>query len=460
MSGVITLFFWLLWGDFCLYLLQAVLPNVLPLQLKSLGASNSFTTGLLTVVPSVMGLIWNPVVATWSDRYRSRWGRRIPFLLAGTPLIVLVFLGLGWSDAIGDFLHRMAPHSLSPSVVLLGVIAVLVVGFNACNAIVYNLYFALFNDVVPREMMGRFAVLFRVVGTSAGAAFNLLVFRHAQTHLREIYVGAALLYGVAYLAMCLKVKEGEYPSLPERQSGSSGFIELIRGYFRECFSHSFYVYIFLMAAFWIVAAAMMPFLLLMNFSLGLTIQQVGWLNGSAALLSIPAFFITGFLMERVSLLKLYLWMKIGQIVAFGGLMIFLFVELPPAWCFGVNITFNVLLLSVNAVLLVVGVPIHMALYPRERFGQFSSAGLMVSGACGIAGGVLGGLFMDGMKGICRGSDYAYRYAPVWATVSSVLSAYCFYKVYRWVVDTHGHDLTTYVPPEVAPPSVPIVLEKQ
>jgi Na+/melibiose symporter-like transporter len=454
-AGIVVLFAWLLWGDFCLYLMESVIPRVLPLQLKALGASGSLTTALLTVVPGVIGIVWNPVISTWSDRCRSRWGRRIPFMLAGTPLVVILLVALGWSDAIGATLHRMAPQMFSPAIVMMAVISVLVVGFYSCNVVVYNLYFSLFNDVVPREFMGRFAVLFRVIGTSAGAAFNILIFPHAQTHLREIYIGAALLYGVAYVMMCLKVKEGQYPPPPSKETTAGKHRDVIRSYFRECFSQRFYVWYFLSSAFYGVSALMMPFLLLMNLSLGLTMQQVGWINGFAAILSIPAFLVTGFLMERVGVLKLYFWMKVTQVVAMGGLMVFLFIELPPLWIVVVSATFNIMLLCVNAVLLVAGIPINMMLMPREQFAQFSSANALLCGACGIVGGVVGGFFIDAMKGLYTGSDFAYRYAPVWATVFAALSAFYFYKVYHFVTGTHGSDLTTFVPPPVVPISTSI-----
>ena len=33
----------------------------------------------------------DPIIGWWSDRTRSRWTRRIPFLLLGTPLMALGF---------------------------------------------------------------------------------------------------------------------------------------------------------------------------------------------------------------------------------------------------------------------------------------------------------------------------------------------------------------------------------
>ena len=42
----------------------------------------------------------DPLIGWWSDRTRSRWGRRIPFLLYGTPLLALTFWLL-WTPPAG-----------------------------------------------------------------------------------------------------------------------------------------------------------------------------------------------------------------------------------------------------------------------------------------------------------------------------------------------------------------------
>jgi len=38
--GLVWLFVWLLWGDFCFTLMEAVIPSIVPLKLKELGAPN------------------------------------------------------------------------------------------------------------------------------------------------------------------------------------------------------------------------------------------------------------------------------------------------------------------------------------------------------------------------------------------------------------------------------------
>ena len=42
-KGLFILFAWMLWGDFCFTLMEAVVPSILPLKLRSLGSANVLT---------------------------------------------------------------------------------------------------------------------------------------------------------------------------------------------------------------------------------------------------------------------------------------------------------------------------------------------------------------------------------------------------------------------------------
>jgi Na+/melibiose symporter-like transporter len=65
-----------------------------------------FATDVLLLPPAIVGSLFavaklwdavsDPLVGSWSDRSRSRWGRRRPFLLAALPLLVAGFVML-WS---------------------------------------------------------------------------------------------------------------------------------------------------------------------------------------------------------------------------------------------------------------------------------------------------------------------------------------------------------------------------
>lgn len=94
-TALITLFIWMLWGDFCFWMMEALTPTLLPLMLKNHNANN-LTIGLLVgSLPSLLNFIINPIVSTSSDRTRSRWGRRIPYLMFSSPFVVF------FSDSAG-----------------------------------------------------------------------------------------------------------------------------------------------------------------------------------------------------------------------------------------------------------------------------------------------------------------------------------------------------------------------
>ena len=42
-GGILTLFFWLLWGDFCFTLMETIAGSVMPWKFKALNASNTTT---------------------------------------------------------------------------------------------------------------------------------------------------------------------------------------------------------------------------------------------------------------------------------------------------------------------------------------------------------------------------------------------------------------------------------
>lgn len=57
--------------------------------------------GLAIVIPRLWDIATDPLVGAWSDRTRSRWGRRRPFLLAGALLLPPGFIAL-FSAPVGD----------------------------------------------------------------------------------------------------------------------------------------------------------------------------------------------------------------------------------------------------------------------------------------------------------------------------------------------------------------------
>jgi GPH family glycoside/pentoside/hexuronide:cation symporter len=57
--------------------------------------------GLAILIPKLWDIVTDPIVGAWSDRTRTRWGRRRPFLLAGALLLPPCFMAL-FMAPVGD----------------------------------------------------------------------------------------------------------------------------------------------------------------------------------------------------------------------------------------------------------------------------------------------------------------------------------------------------------------------
>ncbi|MFA5863942.1 MAG: MFS transporter [Phycisphaerae bacterium] len=452
--GLITLFLWLLWGDFCFTLMETVIPTVLPLKLRSLGAPNWLLGLFITTIPSSMNFMINPIVSFKSDRYRSKWGRRIPFLLFATPMLTLMLILMAFSDNLGRGLHRILSiwsGGLNPTTVILVLIGILLIGFQFFNMFVSSVYYYLFNDVVPKAYLARCMALFRVIGVGASSLYSLFIYRYAETHMREIFLGAAVLYFAAFMLMCWKVREGSYPPPPENVGGQTGFLASARTYMTECFTCRFFWYFFLSNAFWQVATCIGIFnVFLYRDSLGLTLNQLGKIGGIAGIVSTILLFPAGMLSDKIHPLRVMVGAKFLITLMAPAALIYLFFDFTPPQVLKIAIVLACITLPMNVMYTAAALPMYMSLLPKERYGQFCSADAMVRSISAILGGVFAGGFMDLMKTIYHGDIFYYRYIPLWTVSFEAISLVFLLLLYRgW--KQHG-GMKNYVPPTGREPS--------
>ena len=431
-AGLFALFFWLLWGDFCFTLMETVIPSITPLMLDRLGAPASLISLLMSAMPSALAAMVCPVVSFRSDRLRSRWGRRIPYLLIPTPFLALALALIGYVEPIGAWVARLGvfDSTVSQATIVLGLLSVLLVGFQFCNMFVSSIYYYLFNDVVPPALLARFMAMFRVVGTGAAAAYNMFVFPHAQTHTKQIFVGAALLYLVGFTTMCLFVKEGQYPPPPENIGRRRGLIAAVKTYWVECFGHRFYWNFFLANMFWALVGCVSAFSVLLSLSLGLTLTQLGQIAGWSALIGTILLYPAGMLTDRLHPLRVAIGVASVLVPVYAAQMIYLFVDVPPRIVLAIAIAHASVTLPVMVMWNAAEFPLMMKLLPREQYGQFASANALVRSLAVIVGSLVAGAVIDALRRVHGGSDFAYRYLPVWQTLFFGLALIFFVRVYR------------------------------
>ena len=168
-AGLAVLFFWLLWGDFAWSMRDRAILPVMQLLFKKFGASDLVTALIFSSLPAALGMIIGPIVSYKSDRLRTRWGRRIPYLIVPIPFIVLALTGLAFCPVLGQRLSQLlgasSPGIDASVVIVMGLCWTL---FEVGAVISGSLVGALVNDVVPQVVIGRFYGLFRAVSLIAG----------------------------------------------------------------------------------------------------------------------------------------------------------------------------------------------------------------------------------------------------------------------------------------------------
>lgn len=434
-AGLRVLFLWLLWGDFAFSFFESIFGRFIPLYLKDLQASNALIGVMTGSFAGLVNFFFLPNISRWSDDFRSRFGRRIPFLVVVTPLTVASLVLVGFAPEIGAWLHsgiavRFFPD-MSQNAVILAFLCVCFVAFHFFNMVLCGAYNWLQRDVVPQDVMVRFLSLFRIVGTVSALLFLWFVFPYIISHRREVCVSISVFYLITFLLMCSKVKEGAYPPPPAKES-RPGVLKAFTIYFRECLSlpiyrNFFLTYIFVLAA----ANASSPFLTLYSReNLGLDMDDIGkiaaWGLGLHAVLYYPM----GRLCDRFTPIGISLVGLVGMLI--GSVLAFFLIHDKTSFFI------YTMVFSVPTVAWGLGsLSVTMKLFPSEKFGQFSSAMNVFGFGALIPLNYLIGKIMDM-------AHSNYRMTFVWSVLFFALAIVSMVAVYRdWKKYGGPHH---YVPP--------------
>ncbi len=375
-------FVWLLLGDFCLHLMDnGVVPTLVPLQFESMGASPTLYAFLALTLVNALYVVLVPIVSTWSDRTRTKIGRRRPFLLVTAPMLAIVLVMLGFSTQIARFAQSIMPGLISPASVAtlaLSLTAILFVAFKLLDLFPQSVYYYLWPDVIPPELLGTFGALFRVFYAAGSLTFNWYLIGLAKEHPEEIYLLAAGLYLAAFLFLVWRVKEPAYPPPPTVDASGnhvSGFVALTKQYFRDCFSHSFYWKYFLAMA--VFQCAYQPFIATLIYFgkqiYGDTqegLQAYGNVLGRKDLIWIVIYLALVPIMAKLHPVKAGLIGYLLMTAAAACGMLFIHDQTTFA-------VFTIITFAAVGLYLGGTAAIGPRLLPKEKYGQFASAGAVV-----------------------------------------------------------------------------------
>lgn len=443
--GLLMLLVWLLWGDFWFNLMETSLPSLVPLKLKALEAPNWAIALIMTAMPNALNATVCPAVSFWSDRFRSRWGRRIPFIVLTAPFLCLFLAMVGLSPWVSDWMKGRGWIE-NPAVASIILIGIFCTGFQFFNMFVGSVYYYLFNDVVPTEYLGRFLAAFRCVGILAGAAFSYFIFPHAETHFSIILVAASVFYGLGIAMMCAGVKEGTYPPPPPRVQGGAVWAG-IKTFVVECYAtHRFYWLFYLAVSFWAAANTGAVFQIFFARSLGLTLTQLGVFGSFSLIISAALLLPCGLLSDRLHPLRTLLFAASAQSIISLFPLVFLFWSVSPEWVYTVWIITAGVSIPFTSLFIASELPTFMRMLPKDRYGQFSASTALLRSLVCLVVGLLAGLLIDVLVGAGGRADTAYRYLPIWMSFFQGLSSLCLFLLYREWKKLGG--AANFVPPPV------------
>ena len=179
--GLVALFAWLLWFDFCFTLMESVLGPIIQLRLlNELGMDANSYKFVLSTIPALLNFILNPIVSIKSDRYRSRFGRRIPFLLIGAPPVCACLALIGFGNEIAAWLQNTMFQGATLVTVTIWTFSILMLLFTLFNMLLGTTFYYLFNDVVPQQHLVKFMGYFRAAGTVAGMVYSYWIFPYSN----------------------------------------------------------------------------------------------------------------------------------------------------------------------------------------------------------------------------------------------------------------------------------------
>jgi MFS family permease len=434
-AGLAVLFVWLLLGDFVQNMKERAIQPISMLMLRGFNAPDVLVGVLVSSVPAAIGLILAPVISVKSDRYRSRWGRRIPFILLPTPFIVLSMFGLALTPALGEWLHdHVGPHGPSIAACRIAAFAFFWTWLEIMSIIANCLFGALINDIVPQEVVGRFFGLFRIVGLVAGIIFNYSLMGKVADHMKLIYACLGVIYGVGITLMCLMIKEGEYPPPPPPLGSRSHWERgaAVISYLKECYGNPFFLRFFLATTIGGLATGPLnAFQVFHARSVNMSDDLYGKCVALSYCFSVVLSYPLGMMADRFHPLR----MGIVTMALYAAVCAFGFFTAVTAHTFFIALLLHVVL---SGCYFTGTASVAQRLLPRNKFGEIASAGGMIGGVIGIFFSPSLGLFIQLMH-------HNYRYMFLLASILSITTCVCFVILLRKYNELGGD--AAFVPPQ-------------
>jgi maltose/moltooligosaccharide transporter len=339
--GLGKLFFWLLLGDFCFTIMATALPTLLPLQLRTLGQDSAKIAWVMSL-SSLVSLIFSPFIGVYSDRLRSRFGRRRPFLFISTPIMAA---GMCLIPHLTVYWHLCA-------------VVLVVQTANILQTVLYYLY----ADVMPSVFMGRFLAAFRLVGSLGTLVFQWYLLPRFEVQPVMVWTVSGMVYLIFFMLMIYFVKEGQYTA-PETIS----WVGLTKNYIKNGLGNRYIWFLWLTLGTVALATPSWSFIILYaKEELGLSLEKIGHFTAYGTMATIALALPAGWLIDRYG--ARLVWGISATFLGAVNLWAYLFVYNEVTL-----IIYMIGNFGVNAFLSTALMPMLYNHIPKDRFGEVVSA---------------------------------------------------------------------------------------
>ena len=201
---------------------------------EDLGAS-PFLFGLIWLAGPFTGMVVQPLIGALSDKTRTRFGRRRPYLLGGALLSALALWAFPNSANITEWLGNTLGINLPLWSALLFA-AIMIWVLDACVNIAQGPYRALVPDVVPQEQHSiansyiSLAIGLGSVVAAGTAPFLKWAFNY-QMPINAQFIMAALAFTLGMLWTCIAIKERKFEKEEAKETEKFNFIQSLKDFF-------------------------------------------------------------------------------------------------------------------------------------------------------------------------------------------------------------------------------------
>ncbi len=171
--------------------------NIIPLILKNSFGMNETITGVIMAMDNVLALFLLPYFGTLSDRTSTRFGKRTPFILAGTAVAVIAMTLLPYADNSRNFVLFI----IALAIVLLAM------GFYRSPAV------ALMPDLTPKPLRSKGNAIINLMGALGGiyalVMIKLLVGDGTTPDYTKLFASISLLMILCVVLLFVSIPEAK-----------------------------------------------------------------------------------------------------------------------------------------------------------------------------------------------------------------------------------------------------------